>query len=97
MNRRRNPTALTVISYDIVNNRRRNRLNRFLKAYGIAVQKSVFECKVSTVDLTRIKEGVRGIVHPSKDSVRYYTLCPTCRERIDTVPAAGPPRSAVVV
>lgn len=35
---------LVVIVYDIPDNKRRNRLAKYLLGYGIRVQKSVFEC-----------------------------------------------------
>ena len=32
-----------LICYDVVNDRRRNRVSRLLEGYGLRVQKSVFE------------------------------------------------------
>ena len=33
-----------LVCYDIVSDRRRNKVSKLLEAYGLRVQKSVFEC-----------------------------------------------------
>ena len=37
----------TLIAYDIVSDKRRNRVHRCLKQWGLAAQYSVFECQLS--------------------------------------------------
>jgi CRISPR-associated protein Cas2 len=38
------PIMFYLICYDIADDRRRDRVSRFLEGYGLRIQKSVFEC-----------------------------------------------------
>ncbi|MCD6137341.1 MAG: CRISPR-associated endonuclease Cas2 [Deltaproteobacteria bacterium] len=71
-----------LISYDIVDDRIRNRLMKFLKDFGEPIQLSVFECDLDDTTYTRMKEGVKKIIDPQKDRVRYYRLCQGCVGRV---------------
>jgi len=72
-----------MISYDIVNDKNRLRLMKFLKDYGDRVQKSVFECNLSPKTYETVKKGVEKIINKRKDRVRYYRICKGCMERIE--------------
>jgi CRISPR-associated protein Cas2 len=72
-----------MISYDIVNDKNRLRLMKFLKDYGDRVQKSVFECNLSQKTYEIVKKGVEKIINKRKDRVRYYRICKGCVERIE--------------
>lgn len=72
-----------MISYDIVNDKNRLRLMKFLKYYGDRVQKSVFECNLSQKTYETVKKGVEKIINKRKDRVRYYRICKGCVERIE--------------
>jgi CRISPR-associated protein Cas2 len=66
---------LTIISYDIVDDRRRARLAKALKDFGVRVQYSVFECRLEVSQLEILDRRVRRVVDDSKDSVRIYRVC----------------------
>lgn len=72
-----------MISYDIVEDKKRLKLMKFLKNYGDRVQKSVFECNLSDRTFERVKTGVEEIIDKRKDRVRYYKLCKGCVERVE--------------
>ena len=71
-----------IITYDIVDDKRRTNLFKTLQGYGISVQFSVFECQISEVDLIQMKYSVESIINRNEDSVIYYDLCPRCNKKI---------------
>ena len=64
-----------VVSYDIPDNRRRNRVFRLMKGYGIRVQYSVFECDLNGSHLRELRERLDALIVPQEDSIRFYSLC----------------------
>ena len=72
-----------IISYDIPDDRRRNKLAKVLKGYGTRVQHSVVEAHLNNTQFEELKHAVNGIIDPSQDSVHYYTLCSDCTDRIE--------------
>ena len=77
------PKMLVMISYDVVEDKKRLKLMKFLKDYGSRVQKSVFECTLSAKDYDRVKSGAEKIINKRKDRVRYYRLCKICENNIE--------------
>jgi CRISPR-associated protein Cas2 len=73
---------LVVISYDIVDDDRRDDLATLLKSYGNRVQYSVFEAHLTETSLSTLRAKVRDIIQESEDSVRYYKLGENYKERI---------------
>lgn len=70
-----------VIAYDIVCNRRRNRIVKLLKGYGRRANYSVFECRIRKKELKELKEEILAIINAKEDSVLYYPLCRACVDR----------------
>lgn len=64
-----------VVSYDVVDDRRRKRVHDTLKDFGTRVQYSVFECLLDAPVLDRLVERLVGVVDAGEDSVRFYVLC----------------------
>lgn len=73
-----------VVCYDISDNRRRARLHELLLGYGTPVQKSVFECDLTLVQLRRLRARARRYARNVGESIRYYLLCGRCRGRTQT-------------
>ncbi|HEC32104.1 MAG: CRISPR-associated endonuclease Cas2 [Deltaproteobacteria bacterium] len=71
-----------MVSYDVVEDKKRNRLFKYLKDFGVPVQKSVFECDLSPEQLDRMVKGVERIIDLKSDKVRYYPLCKQCVGRV---------------
>ena len=71
-----------LVSYDVVEDKKRNRLFKYLKDFGTPVQKSVFECDLSGERLKKMVKGVEGIINLKSDKVRYYPLCRQCVGRV---------------
>lgn len=73
---------LTLISYDIVDNRRRSMVLQLLKGYGSRVQRSVFECQLSGPEFATLGRALRAIIDLQTDSVRCYRLDVATVQRI---------------
>ncbi|MEW6375036.1 MAG: CRISPR-associated endonuclease Cas2 [Thermodesulfobacteriota bacterium] len=72
-----------MISYDVVDDKKRLKLMKFLKDYGDRVQKSVFECNLTPKVYEKVKSGVEEIINKRKDRVRYYRICKGCVDRVE--------------
>jgi CRISPR-associated protein Cas2 len=72
-----------VVSYDIVNDKKRLRVAKTLKSYGERVQKSVFECRLDDRLYLKMKREVEKIIDWEEDGVRYYILCAGCLKNVD--------------
>jgi CRISPR-associated protein Cas2 len=64
----------TIISYDIVDDKRRTRVMKLLKGYGTRVQYSVFECTLSSSELAKLRSELTGLIDRNSDSIRCYRL-----------------------
>lgn len=71
----------TVVVYDIVNNRARNKFRKFLKELGIRSQKSVFECRLDSREVREIRDYCRDNLDLSQDAVRIYRVCGHCMDK----------------
>jgi CRISPR-associated protein Cas2 len=74
-----------VISYDVVSDRKRARLAKFLRNLAERVQKSVFEGEVDEGRVETMKRGIEKIIDREEDSVRIYTLCARCRPATEII------------
>jgi CRISPR-associated protein Cas2 len=71
-----------IISYDIVDNRRRYRVARYLESVAVRVQKSVFEADWNQKILYTVIEKIKKVIDETEDSVRIYRLCSNCQSEI---------------
>jgi len=60
-----------IVTYDISNDKKRNKLSKELLQFGIRTQKSFFECEVNKVELNLIKKIINRIAE-SDDLVTIY-------------------------
>lgn len=88
-----------VISYDIPDTKRRNKVCKLLKDYGARVQYSVFECQIRPGDLRRLRERLRPLLNLDEDDVRFYQLCAHClpKARVWSQRERVPPPDAVLI
>jgi len=56
---------------------------KIMEDFGIRVQKSVFECLLDDKQFITMKKKVEKVMDFQVDSVRYYSLCALCREKIE--------------
>ena len=67
-----------VVSYDIVDDKRRNKVHKTLEGFGNRVQYSVFECNLEPEDLDRLRKKLKRLIKVKEDKIRYYPLCQSC-------------------
>jgi CRISPR-associated protein Cas2 len=75
---------LIVVSYDIVDTKRRAKLAKKLLNFGKRVQYSVFECSLNQEQLAEMKKQALPFVDLEKDSLRIYKLCEACVQQIES-------------
>ncbi|MBR4614810.1 MAG: CRISPR-associated endonuclease Cas2 [Kiritimatiellae bacterium] len=96
---------LMLVSYDVntVNAAGRRRLRRIAKAcedWGIRVQNSVFECSVDWSQWIALKSRLESICDPAVDSLRYYNLGNSYKEKVvhyGAKPTVDPAVDALIV
>ena len=73
---------LYIVSYDIVDTKRRTKLAKKLCDFGKRVQYSVFECDLNKEQLKDMIKKALIIIDQEKDSLRIYALCHSCVSEI---------------
>lgn len=71
-----------LISYDIVNDKTRSKVHKYLTEHGLNTQKSVFECEIDKMLLDKIVKCLDELIDDDVDSVRFYPMCRRCVEKI---------------
>lgn len=71
-----------LICYDIVLDRRRNKVAHLLEGYGMRVQKSVFECVLTPDQRNLLQRQLNRYIQPDEDQVRFYPLSPRYRKKV---------------
>jgi CRISPR-associated protein Cas2 len=74
-----------VISYDIPNDKRRERLRKMLMRYGDSVQRSVVEFDITQKQFDEIRAAGKKIIKPAEDDVRYYKFCANCEKQVEVI------------
>lgn len=82
-----------VIAYDVVEDRRRNRVFKALKNHGRHVQYSVFECELRPDVFQTLQKKLASLIDPREDNLRFYFLDEDQVRRIQSIgrehPLAG--------
>jgi CRISPR-associated protein Cas2 len=88
-----------VISYDIQDDRRRARIHKALKSYGLWVQYSVFECKLEKKEYLRLRDRLNRLIDKEAgDSICFYFLCEGCIAQVERIGGVQPlSESAILV
>ncbi|MGP1447320.1 MAG: CRISPR-associated endonuclease Cas2 [Candidatus Limimorpha sp.] len=84
-----------VVAYDIVDDKRRNRVVKLLEANGTRVNYSVFECMLTEAAYGRLRRKIGEIVDDRQDSVIYYPVCVNCYTKIVYQPDRREPPDTV--
>lgn len=71
-----------VISYDITDDKRRNKVAKILESYACRVQYSVFEIICNEEVIDKIASELKNIIKENEDSIRIYSLCNSCVKRV---------------
>ncbi|KGM93040.1 CRISPR-associated endonuclease Cas2 (plasmid) [Clostridium botulinum] len=71
-----------LVSYDIVNDKKRTKLHKLLKNYGVRNQFSVFECNLDDKKYVELVYKINNIKVEAGDSIMIYPLCYSCKSKI---------------
>lgn len=76
-----------LICYDVVNDRRRDRISRLLEGYGLRIQKSVFECVLTPdqYELLQRRLQSKRYLNPEEDQIRFYPMSPRYRKLVSVL------------
>ncbi len=83
-------TTCYIIAYDIPDDRRRTKIHKILSGFGTWTQYSLFECFLSKKELVLLKSKLAKHVEATRDSVRFYPVCASCLEKVETVGGEPP-------
>jgi len=73
--------VFVVVSYDITDDKRRNRVAKTLIRFGDRVQESVFEMNVELDEFEQMMKQLKKRLDNKEDSVRIYKLCELCKPK----------------
>lgn len=65
---------IILVIYDIVDNKRRNKMVTALEKYGLRVQKSAFEAYITRKQYEKMEREIIEMIDTEEDSLRIYTL-----------------------
>ena len=74
--------AFYLLTYDIADPKRLAKVARALEATGERVQDSVFEAWLTPAGLEQVLKKTKKIMNEKQDSLRVYSLCAPCREKV---------------
>lgn len=80
-----------IVAYDICDPKRLRRVARTCQDFGGRRQLSIFLCRISALDLVRLKSRLEDIIDPKQDQVIFIRLCANCAVAIE---ALGVPTQA---
>ena len=77
---------IAIVAYDIADPKRLNHIAKFMKDYGVRVQKSIFELSFpSERTLAVLIKRIKREINPAEDSVKIFPLCGECDVRNDII------------
>jgi CRISPR-associated protein Cas2 len=86
-----------LVSYDILDDKRRTKVASLLQDYGQRVQLSVFEVWLDNALQQELLDKLRQRIKLEEDSVRLYGLCAACQKKVITLGQGGPPEAPGVI
>ncbi len=81
---------MLVVTYDVVDDWRRERVARTLLDFGVRVQYSVFECALTRAQRRELVTLLRERIAPVEDTISFYVLCRPCEGRVLRIGRAPP-------
>ena len=77
-----------IIAYDIADNKRRLRVAKTLESWGYRIQESVFQLRLDTATLARVRSSLAALISDAEDVIHIYPICSSCADRADILGAA---------
>ena len=81
---------MVLITYDVdtiseTGQKRLRKVARVCQDYGLRVQNSVFECRLSEAQFVILRSKLENIINHELDNIRIYFLGKNWKNRIDSV------------
>lgn len=94
--------SVYIVAYDIISDKRRTRIYKYLRGWGDHLQYSVFRVLASPIELAKIKAALDTFVNHDEDQVLFFHLGPKEGRARGSVDAIGlaythPERHALIV
>ena len=88
-----------VVTYDIADDRRRDKVVKLMESIGTQMNYSVFECMLTEVQYRNMVARLTKLVLRGADWVNIYPICSECYARIQYIPplTQKEPQQIVVV
>jgi CRISPR-associated protein Cas2 len=83
-----------IIAYDIANPKRLRKVARACEDFGLRKQFSVFFCRLSPVDLVRLRSRLYDVIDLDRDQVLFIPLCRRCAGQVESLGRAVEPHDA---
>ena len=64
-----------IITYDIADNKRRLRVPKTLESWGYRIQESVFQLRLDSTTLARVRLSLAALISDSEDVIHIYPIC----------------------
>ena len=77
-----------IIAYDIADNKRRLRIAKTLESWGYRIQESVFQLRLDSATLARVRSSLAALISDTEDVIHIYPICSSCADRADILGAA---------
>ena len=74
-----------LVAYDIADPKRLRKVAKACEDFGIRRQYSVFVCRLSAVNLVRLRTRLLDIIDLQEDQVLFIPLCGGCADAIDSL------------
>lgn len=74
-----------VVAYDMPDDKRRTKLLKLLKGFGIHTQFSLFECELDDKELENMLIRIHKIIDTKEDAVKVYRLCKDCLHHVRVI------------
>ena len=77
-----------IIAYDIADKKRRLRVAKTLESWGYRIQESVFQLRLDTDSLARVRHLLSSTITDAEDVIHIYPICSSCADHADILGAA---------
>ena len=77
-----------IIAYDIADNKRRLRVAKTLESWGYRIQESVFQLRLDSATLARVRSSLVALISDAEDVIHIYPICSSCADHADILGAA---------
>ena len=74
-----------LVAYDICDPKRLRKVAQTCEDFGFRRQYSVFLCRLSALDLVRLKSRLYDIINLEEDQVLFIPLCKRCADGMEAV------------